>query len=170
MNSSDAPAMCATGSLHGYQPSSSRTSSRTVSPTASFSRSPSGLLTATTGVPGFVARFPVVGVPQIDVQIPQWMFSPGLMKTCPAAPAASKAETMPGIANPSLSTILPATSGRSSPSRFANRSRCPVAAAAGTKTSSPSSPPSAVGAAKDGGLARIDPPLHFTEDSRGSER
>ena len=90
--------MWATGSLHGYQPSSVQTSSPTRSPTAAFSRSPSGLFTAATGVDGFDDRFRVVGVPQMDVQIPQWMFFPGLMKTWPTAPASSKADTMPGIA------------------------------------------------------------------------
>jgi hypothetical protein len=74
---------------------------------SSMSACPSGLFTATTAIRGFRGRSRRSGVPQTVVQIPQCALWPGFTAIIPSAPRSWKYETLPGIPNPSLSTILP---------------------------------------------------------------
>ncbi len=46
-------------------------------------------------------------MPQIEVQMPQWMSAPGLTAMTPIAPSASNSRILCGKAKPSETTILP---------------------------------------------------------------
>ena len=74
---------------------------------SAISALPSGLFTATTGILGLRGRSSRSGVPQMEVQMPQWMSTPGLMAMTPTAPFCSNSRILPGNANPSEMTILP---------------------------------------------------------------
>ena len=74
--------MCATGTGQENQPSSSSVASVRLSRPSAMAfttSSPSGRLMAAIGVEGFSASCASPGVPQIGVQIPQWIQGPGLM-------------------------------------------------------------------------------------------
>src|SRR5205814_833619 len=100
-----------TGTFCGYQPSSISVQivARPPLSASAINSLPSGLFTATTGMPGLRGRSSRSGVPQIDVQMPQCASAPGLTAITPSAPFCSNSSTLWGNAKPSDMTILPLT-------------------------------------------------------------
>ncbi len=82
---------------------------RAAAASQAFSRAPSSRPTPTAGTSGSNSAVSGVGVPQTGERHISWMRS-SLMWICPIAPARAAARALPGIARPSLMTILPRAS------------------------------------------------------------
>ena len=107
------PAISATSTgICASAPRAARRRSRSPAPAEICSSSllPSGLETEMTGICGLRAKLVRSGEPQIVVQIPSWIRSPGEIEDAPSAPRASRSATLPGIGRPSVTTNVPATS------------------------------------------------------------
>ena len=96
-----------------YQPSSMVVTTVARAPVfaSAISWRPSGLLTAATGIPGFRGRPSRSGVPQIDVQIPQCTYAPGLTAIAPMAPFCSNSSIFAGNAKPGDDDLAQKTLG-----------------------------------------------------------
>ena len=94
--------MVATGTFCMNQPSSSSVRMVASPPRAASAISfcPSGLFTATTGIFGLRGRSCEVGLPQIVVQVPQWMSTPGLTAISPMPPHSSIRLVSAGLPKP----------------------------------------------------------------------